>query len=106
MRLTSVPPECTSKYSTFQSDDSRKFVLFHSTTFSRSRKVRESRRILGFTPIPQGDTLQYRTYPCVPLGRSGSCTTTRRPLRLRRRTGALVRITTNHSTEPSSQSSC
>src|SRR5450755_1143445 len=33
MCVTSVPPEYTSKYSTFQSNHSRKFVLFHSTTF-------------------------------------------------------------------------
>src|SRR5947209_16632590 len=42
MCLTSVSSECQSKYSPLQSDDSRKFVLFDSTTFSRSRKVRES----------------------------------------------------------------
>jgi len=33
MCVTSVPPECQSKYAPFQSNHSRKFVLFHSTTF-------------------------------------------------------------------------
>jgi len=46
------------------------------------------------------------TYPCVPSGNNGSCTTTRRLLLLRRRTAGALRMITNHSTEPASQSSC
>ena len=45
-------------------------------------------------------------YPVVPSSRRGSCITTKRFLCLRRRRGGALRMMTNHSTEPSGQSSC